>query len=200
MKKVSVLIPVFNQEVLISKAIASIPTRDDLEIIICDDCSTDHTVQVIENLSHITLLKNPVNKVVGYTVNKLLNAATSEYIVLLGSDDYFYTEAFNQVIDEFLYNINNYDIVYFNLQINDGTIWRVTESTKYQYCGTVKFIKRSFIGPTRCPEIRYAEDFYFFEALMKKSPLEIFTDQVVKHYNFPRKNSLVDEALQNIAH
>ncbi|WP_053985596.1 glycosyltransferase family 2 protein [Niameybacter massiliensis] len=196
MKKVSVLIPVFNQEVLIRKAITSIPQRDDLEIIVCDDASTDKTVQVIESFSNIKLLKNSINKGIGHTVNKLLDSATGEYIVLLGSDDYFYTEVFNHVINTFLYSDINYDIVYFNLEINNGTVWCLTESTKYYYCGSVKFIRRCFIGTIRCPEIRYAEDYPFFIELMKKSPKEIFTNQIVKHYNFPRINSLVDEVLQ----
>jgi glycosyltransferase involved in cell wall biosynthesis len=41
--KVSVIIPVYNQEVLVLKALDSIPTRDDIEIIVIDDGSTDDT-------------------------------------------------------------------------------------------------------------------------------------------------------------
>ena len=43
MKILSVIIPVYNQQDLIIKAINSIPVRDDLEIIVVDDASTDKT-------------------------------------------------------------------------------------------------------------------------------------------------------------
>lgn len=47
--KVSVIIPVYNQEVLVLKALDSIPTRDDIEIIVIDDGSTDDTWTKIWN-------------------------------------------------------------------------------------------------------------------------------------------------------
>ena len=45
MLKVSVLIPVWNQESLIERAVHSIPRRDDIEIVAVDDGSTDDTLQ-----------------------------------------------------------------------------------------------------------------------------------------------------------
>lgn len=192
MKKLSVLIPVFNQEILITKAIQSIPKRDDIEIIVCDDASVDSTFKVLSAIENIKILSNEENKGVGYTVNKLLDHASGEYIVLLGSDDYFYSDIFEHVVDEFLYSFEYYDIIYFDLRTNDGTLFTLNENTKFHHCGSVKFIKRLFIGDTRCPEIRAAEDYAFYVELMKKQPKEIFTHQIVKHYNFPRKSSLIN--------
>lgn len=41
--KISVIIPVYNQQDLVIKAIDSIPKRDDIEIIVIDDGSIDNT-------------------------------------------------------------------------------------------------------------------------------------------------------------
>lgn len=191
--KVSVIIPVYNQENLIIKAIESIPKRKDIETIVIDDYSTDKTWRKIvdyrlENEDYINLriLQNKENKGVGHTVNRGYDEAKGEYIVLLGSDDYFYTEEFEKAINE----LDGTDLVYFNLRLNDGYIWNLNNKTKRDYCGSTKFIRREFLGNIRNPELRAREDWYFYLDLLKKNPTEKFTNLVVKHYNFPREGSL----------
>lgn len=185
--KVTVIIPVYNQEVLVIRALESIPKRDDIEIIVIDDRSTDDTwinlLEYTKENPEVILLYNEENKGVGYTVNKGLDNAKGEYIVLLGSDDYFYKEEFEQVLDE----LDGTDIVYFNLKSNDGFEWYLNEDTKHIYCGSTKFIRRKFLGKTRNPEIRVKEDKYFYKKLLKKHPTEKFTYKIIKHYNYPRE-------------
>lgn len=199
--KVTVIIPVYNQEELVIRAINSIPKRDDIEIIVIDDASTDNTwnslVYYRENnngLNNLVLLYNNENKGVGYTINKGLDNAHGEYIVLLGSDDYFITDEFTNIVDN---HLGVYDLVYFNLEINDGTIFRVNKVTsRTNYVGSVKFMKREFIGEIRNPELRAIEDYYFNRSLIEKNPTELFTNRVIKHYNFPREGSLTDLSLK----
>ena len=195
--KLTVIIPVYNQEKLVIKALDSIPTRDDIEIIVIDDKSTDKTyANVLRYLFHnkdknILLLQNEENKGVGYTVNKGYDNAKGEYIVLLGSDDYF-TENFEKALNE----LDGTDMIYFNLIDNTGAIWKITPQNKNSYVGSVKFMRREFIGDTRCPEKRALEDVSFHEQLMKKKPTEKYLDKIIKHYNFPRENSLTDQVLK----
>ena len=193
--KCTVIIPVYNQEKLIIKAIESIPKRSDIEIIVIDDGSTDKTWDNLLNYLkdddrlNFVLLYNDENMGVAYTVNKGYDNASGEYVVLLGSDDYFYTDKFEQALKE----LDGTDLIYFNLQINDGTVWRISEQNKDFYCGSVKFMRNKFMGDTRCPaEKRQAEDRVFYNELLKKKPTEKFTDITLKHYNFPRQNSLTD--------
>jgi len=196
--KLSVIIPVYNQENLVIKAIESIPKRNDIEIIVIDDGSTDDTwKKLIEYrnyhpyLFNLILLYNEENKGVAYTVNKGYDNAKGQYVVLLGSDDYFYTDKFEETIKE----LDGTDLIYFNLQINNGEVWRLTPETKTGLCGSVKFMRRAFIGDTRCDENRrQAEDLYFYKELLEKKPTEKFTDITLKHYNYPRENSLTDLA------
>lgn len=200
--KVSVIIPVFNQEELIIKAIESVPKRKDIEIIVIDDGSSDNTWNKItnyrfehEDFINLRIYSNKGNRGVAYTVNKGYDNAKGEYIVLLGSDDYFYTDKFEKILPE----LNGTDLVYFNLQVNNGDVWRLTEENKTGYCGSVKFMKRSFVGDTRCPEDkRQGEDWFFYQELLKKNPTEKFTDITVKHYNYPRENSLTDLAIRKL--
>lgn len=191
MYKVSVIIPVYNQEELVIKAIDSIPKREDIEIIVIDDGSTDNTWKVLENnlKGNMTIIKNAVNKGVGYAVNRGYDIAQGEYVVLLGSDDYFYIDKFNEIINE----LDSTDLIYFDMQVNNGDIWEINNKSKTVLCGSVKFMRREFIGNTRCPENKISgEDKPFYEELLSKKPTEKFTHIVLKHYNHPREGSLTD--------
>ena len=196
--KISVIIPCYNQQDLVIKAIDSIPKRNDIEIMVIDDGSTDNTWNNLleyrnkhPELLNLILLYNEENKGVAYTVNKGYDLANGEYVVLLGSDDYFYTDKFEEAIKE----LDGTDLVYFNLQINNGEVWRLTPENKTGLCGSVKFMRRAFIGNTRCDiSRRQAEDLYFYKELLEKKPTEKFTDITLKHYNYPRANSLTDLA------
>ena len=196
--KISVIIPAYNQQDLVIKAIESIPKRNDIEIIVIDDGSTDNTwnnlldyMNINSSYMNLIVLYNGENKGVAYTVNKGYDNAKGQYVVLLGSDDYFYTEKFEEAIKE----LDGTDLVYFNLQINNGEVWRLTPESKNGLCGSVKFMRRAFIGDTRCDENRrQAEDLYFYKELLKKKPTEKFTDITLKKYNYPRANSLTDLA------
>lgn len=192
MYKVSVIIPVYNQEKLVIKAIESVPTRDDIEILVIDDASTDNTYKNVQDYANehldknIIILSNSENKGVAYTVNKGYDNAKGLYVVLLGSDDYFYTDKFIEIMQQ----LDGTDMVYFNLQINNGDIWQLTNDNKGFCCGSVKFMRKEFVGNTRCLDVPAGEDYYFFVELLNKKPTEKFTDITVKHYNYPRENSL----------
>lgn len=196
--KCSVIIPCFNQQELVIKAIESIPKRNDIEIIVIDDGSEDNTWDNLikyrnehSKLMNLILLYNEQNRGVAFTVNRGYDYAQGEYVVLLGSDDYFYTDKF----EETLQLLDGTDLIYFNLQVNNGDVWRLTPENKTQICGSVKFMRKEFIADTRCPEDKKAgEDWYFYQELLKKNPTEKFTDLTVKHYNFPREGSLCNLA------
>ena len=187
--KVTVIIPTYNAEDTIEQAINSIPKRDDIEIIFVNDGSTDNSLE--RGLNALkgykrTRVVDKANGGVSSAVNAGLNEATGEYVVLLGSDDDFYTDKFIECMQY----LDGTDLVYFGLRINSGTIWMLTPETKEKICGAVKFMRREFIANTRNNEsMRAAEDFYFNQDLLKKNPTEKFTGIVAKHYNYPREGS-----------
>ena len=200
--KISVIIPCYNQQDLVTKAIDSIPKRDDIEIIVIDDGSLDYTWDNLleyrkkhEDILNLIYLYNETNKGVAYTVNKGYDVARGEYIVLLGSDDYFYTDKFEEIIKE----LDGTDLVYFDIQVNNGDVWNVNNESKHPLCGSVKFMRRDFIGDTRCPgNKKWGEDVDFYNELLAKKPTEKFTHIIAKHYNYPRTNSLTDLAKRGL--
>ncbi len=190
--KLTVIIPVFNQEKLVIRALNSIPEREDIEIIVIDDGSMDMTFMMVKDYiensrKNIVLLANEENKGVGAAVNKGYDNATGDYVVLLGSDDYF-LPGFNEALKE----LDGTDLIYFDLEINNGDKWHLSPSTKNYWCGSVKFMRKDFIGDTRCPEIRHGEDWSFYQRLLAKNPTEKYLNKAIKHYNFPRTGSLCD--------
>lgn len=194
--KVSILIPTYNAAETITKALDSIPHRNDLEVIIYNDGSTDDTEDIVlqyladKDDLRAVVIDGCVNCGVAHAVNRLLDAATGEWVILLGSDDWLITDAFNKIVDMLRPTL---DLVYFNLEINSGEVWRLTEETKGNCCGSVKFMRREFVGDTRCDEDRRAgEDYYFYCKLLSKHPREAFTNITAKHYNYPHEGSLSD--------
>lgn len=187
--KVSVIIPLYNSEDTIENAINSVPKRNDIEIIVVDDGSTDKSYIIAKHAlkGRKGKLFHKENGGVSTAINMGLDNSNGEYIVFLGSDDDFYTETFEKAMN----CLDGTDLVYFNLKINSGLVWDINEGTKVHFCGSVKFMRREFIGDTREDEtMRSGEDWFFYQDLLKKVPTETFTHLVVKHYNYPRYDSL----------
>jgi len=183
--KVSVIIPVYNQQELIIKALDSIPERDDIEIIVIDDGSIDNTWKVLESKlrRNMILIKNNKNKGVAYTVNKGYDNARGKYIVLLGSDDYFYTENFEKAINE----LDGTDFIFFQTSNNYGMV----DLDGHNECGSFKFMRSDFIKDFRYDEFRLAgEDYHLWNKMLEKNPSIKYLDLLVKHYNYPREGSL----------
>ena len=157
MIKLSVLVPVWNQEELVIRALDSVPRREDLEVVVCDDGSSDNTLKNVKSYakSHenlrIRVLWNRENKGLGYTKNKLYDNAKGEYVYELDSDDYLITDEFSKAVDL----LDGTDLVFVNLQVNSGEILFLNDQTKHIWVGGAsKFIRREFLGDIRCDEVR----------------------------------------------
>ena len=88
----SVIVPAYNSEKTIEKAIKSClnQTYKDLEIIVVEDCSTDKTKDVIKSIKddRIKLIENEKNLGAGMSRRIGSKAATGEYTNFLDSDDW----------------------------------------------------------------------------------------------------------------
>lgn len=196
---VSIIVPVWNQEELVLRALRSIPRREDIEIVVVDDGSTDGTVAAVESImgdfTNIMLIRKIENTGIGVTKNLAYEHAHGKYIYQLDSDDYILSQPFCEVIDTYLNG--NTDMIYVNCEVNSCAQMIVTQESKRGLCaGFLRFIRREFIGTTRCRPVRAAEDYFFNEDLLAKNPTEIFTGKCVYHYNFPRAGSLFDRMVK----
>lgn len=191
--------PVYNCIDLVGKALDSIPLDDDVQFILIDDGSTDGSYEkelawwgkhIRKDSWHIFLRLNQ-NHGVAYAMNQGFGMASGEYIVSLSSDDYYITdfEQFRPLMD------GKNDLIYFDLEVNDLSIWKLDEVSKTKFVGAVKFMRREFLGDTRIPEdVKYMEDVPFNNYLQLKKPKEVFSNIALKHYNWPREGSLIAQA------
>ncbi len=99
---VSVIIPVFNREEFVEEAVQSIlnQTIQDFEILIVDDCSSDNSVAIIENIkdSRIKLFKNDRHKGVSISRNIAIENVKGKYIAFMDSDDISHPKRFEKQI------------------------------------------------------------------------------------------------------
>ena len=88
---VSVVVPAFNSERTIRQAIDSAlnQTHPRLEVIVCDDASTDGTAQVVASIhdERVILLRNQANRGPGPARDRAIAEARGEYIAMLDADD-----------------------------------------------------------------------------------------------------------------
>ena len=195
MIRLSVIIPAYNQEDSICVGLDSIPADNRIETIVVNDGSTDNTLEVVREYKknnpakRIRLLSLNQNSGVSVALNKGLDTAIGEYVVFLGSDgDYFYEGSLTKALDNWL---DGTDLIYFDMVDNRGNIRHLTPETRLLHTGSVKFMRRQFIGYSRLPsDIRRREDNIFITELSKKRPTEKYTNEIIKHYNYPREGSL----------
>lgn len=92
MTKVSVIIPVYNREVMIKKAINSVldQTFNDFEVIVVDDGSVDRTKEAVADIKDARVKYfHKENGGVSSARNLGIKEAKGEYICFLDSDDYY---------------------------------------------------------------------------------------------------------------
>ena len=90
---VSVIMPAYNSGGYIAGAVKSVLKQSymNLELIICDDASSDRTIEIADNAasgdSRVTIIKNDINSGVSATRNHAMKKAAGRYIAFLDSDD-----------------------------------------------------------------------------------------------------------------
>jgi succinoglycan biosynthesis protein ExoO len=93
--RVSVVIPAFNVEQCVDRAVVSAlhQTMPPLEIIVVDDGSTDATIEVVNRLKHshpsIRIITHPRNRGPAAARNSGITEARGEWIAILDADDRF---------------------------------------------------------------------------------------------------------------
>jgi glycosyltransferase involved in cell wall biosynthesis len=120
--KFSILISNYNNYLYLLDCINSGLNQDigknEYEILICDDCSTDNSWEIIcafENIKNIKRFKNNINSGVGYTKKKLVDNSTGDWFLFLDSDDLLKSNClitFFEKINEM--ESNQFSLIYAN--------------------------------------------------------------------------------------
>jgi len=126
---VSVIIPSYNHEKYILKAIQSVldQTFQDFEIVITDDGSSDGSIDEIKKFTdpRIKLFCSEKNQGTYVTVNNCIKNSTGKYIAILNSDDVFLLDKLEKQV-KFLEEHNEIGAVFGLAELidEDGNIFK----------------------------------------------------------------------------
>lgn len=100
---VSVIIPAFNASNTIAQAIESVlcQTMPDLELIVCDDASTDRTQELVKSFQDCRLkyIKNNINLGAGLSRDHAIKYATAPWVALIDADDVWAPNRLEMLLD-----------------------------------------------------------------------------------------------------
>lgn len=105
MKKISVIIPMYNAEHFIDQCIQSVicQTYENLEILVIDDGSADKSYEICERMKaldgRIRVLQQE-NGGVSSARNRGIDAATGEYVFFLDSDDAIHPCLLEKILEQ----------------------------------------------------------------------------------------------------
>ena len=104
--KVSVFVPVFNDDKNIEECINSLlyQTFSFDEILIVNDCSTDNTDKILKKFSNIKIINNKINKGISYTRNIAIKNCKNEIIAGIDSDVVLNKNWLHLMLENFLKN------------------------------------------------------------------------------------------------
>lgn len=114
MAKVSIVLPVYNGEKYVRESIDSILAQElsDWELIIVDDCSTDHTGEIVKRYagmdSRIKIIHNRENKRLPMSLNIGFRQASGEYLTWTSDDNKYMPNALRVMADYLDVNSSEY--------------------------------------------------------------------------------------------
>ncbi|HEY8422186.1 MAG TPA: glycosyltransferase [Thermoclostridium sp.] len=150
---VSIIMPVYNGEKTIEKAIRSVlsQTYENFELIVIDDNSTDDTAKIVNSFldidKRIILIKNKENCGVSVSRNIGCKSARGEYIAFLDSDDVWMENKLEKQIN--LMQEKDCDLAYTAYTIVYSSKRLLKKEILYQVPETVSYeelLKENVIG------------------------------------------------------
>ena len=199
--KLSIIIPAFNVSKYICKCIDSIydnakdVDRNDFEIIIVDDISTDGTAETILNsypsneYSNLFVFKNYSKLGCGGSRNEGYAKSKGEYVWTIDGDDYLKNNAVSQVFEKIKENV---DCIYLNFEADNANILHYTPKTpeelsKVPIAAWTRVYKREFY--VNYPSY-HPEDVYTFYLLVDKFNSCTYIDDICYHWNLLNPSAL----------
>lgn len=154
MEKVSVIMASYNCRDHIKESIESIlsQTYENIELIICDDCSTDGTWDIIksyENNSKIRMFRNDKNMFSAYTRNRCISESYGEFIMIQDADDISEINRVEEQVD-FLKKNHEYGFVGSSINLfNNKGVWaaksKPEKPTKKDFLFAIPFAHASLM-------------------------------------------------------
>jgi len=159
--KISVIIPCYNSEKYLEKAVESVikQTLEKIQIILVDDGSTDKTPELLQTYkmsdNRIEVVTHPKNLGLGSARNSGIEQANGEYIFFLDSDDYLHLNAFEVLYEKAV--SENLDILEIRYVRHNGNQKEVLPKDLVLLPKPVKgldyYLQGFFIEPSSCTKL-----------------------------------------------
>lgn len=211
----SIIIPHYDIPDLLMRCLKSIPVREDVQVIVVDDCSpgADKYLEQYPELSrpYLEFYSTPKGGSAGRARNVGLEHAKGKWLVFADADDFF-VDDFGSILDKYI--DKDVDIIYFNIECvlsNDITQKAHTKALNFKdyfNCQEIdeiefrchhpmpwgKFIRRNIVGNynIRFDETRWSND-YFFSVNAGIKAKNISVSREVLYYITEREKSLSQE-------
>lgn len=226
MKKVSIIMPMYNMEAFICDAIESViaQTYTNWELLITDDCSTDHSVKIVKEYAEkddrIKLFSTHHNTGgPSEPRNISLSQATGDLVAFLDSDDMWLPCKLCEQVD--FMEKNGYTFIYSNVErvsvdgVRSGRIDKRKVKTCYWNMLKVNQIPAgsAMIVREKIMDVRYRplpmEDFIFWLDILRKGNVAYNCGRTHALYRVrpgSRSGSVVDKikeywfVLRNVEH
>ena len=138
MPKVSVIMGIYNVEDTLAEALDSIfaQTYQDFEVILCDDGSSDNTLQIANDYKSkypdkVIILQNEKNMGLNYTLNKCLEKVRGMYVARMDGDDICDPHRFEKQVDFLDKNIDYAIVSTLMTLFDENGDFRTTKSVEY---------------------------------------------------------------------
>ncbi len=205
MKKISIIIPMFNVAQYLEKSIGSVYNQgldeEDFEVVLVDDESTDNSLEIAIKLTYYKTNAKIIaqkNKGLGGARNTGIQNAKGKYILFLDSDDWYLPNVLNNllkianekeldVLEFAAQGIHpNGNIAYHSHQVSTKILDGVTyyNEVRYLHSACNKLYKRFFLEFNNLcfTEKIYIEDFEFNTRVFSKANRVFATDLLVAQF------------------
>jgi|WetSurMetagenome_2_1015567.scaffolds.fasta_scaffold24016_3 glycosyltransferase involved in cell wall biosynthesis len=131
--KISVITPTLNQGKYIRDTIESVLSQDysNIEHIIIDGGSTDDTLKILGEYSHLIWISEPDNGAAN-AINKGFKIAKGDLITWLNSDDYYYPNILSKINNIFYHNPST-EFIYGNITFVDNEKNIISKKKTHEY-------------------------------------------------------------------
>lgn len=199
--KFSIIIPMYNVEQFIARAIESVANQsyENIEIICVDDCGSDRSVEIAKEFavkdSRVKIVQNKENlKLYLARVNGVQHA-TGEYILNLDGDDYLHPDTCQKCY-EILENANrggqkqDIDFVMFNL------FCQTKKDGEFKLCKVANTTQ--IIDDHTFEAMYFGLDTHFYNVATKCIKRETYL-KAMDFANFTRKITIAEDILASMA-
>lgn len=204
--KVSIITPVFNSEKFIAESMNSVlnQTYPHWEQILVDDCSSDHSVDIIERYvkkdTRIKLIKLKENCGAGPARNRAIDEATGSIIAFLDSDDVWFPQKLEKHVEFMIKSNAAFSHTSYGFINEEGKIINRTFHVSDRAITYSDLLKRTEIscltamfdirktGKMYMPDLRVKQDYALWLSILKKGFVSEPLDIELAYYR-QRKNS-----------